>query len=183
VLRRLIDDLRARDPLARDSSEVGALLAETSAQWRPHALIAKSDAYTRTCAYRDARFEVLLLNWAPGAASAIHDHGDQHCWMLVLAGQLRVEDYVRLDPGDVPGYAHIEPRGLRTLHAGEMDLRSGRFDLHRVAATTTSPAVSLHVYSGPLRKFLVYDEFTRRCQSALGTYDEVLPIYSEPVHR
>lgn len=183
MLQRLIDDLRACGPLERGNSEVGALLAATAADWRPRGLVSRPGTYTRTCAYRDARFEVLLLNWAPGAASAIHDHGDQHCWMLVLDGLLQVDDYVRLDPGDVPGYAHVEPRGCRVLEEGEMDLRSGRFDLHRVAATGGSPAVSLHVYSGPLLRFLIYDEATRRCESARGTYDDVLSVYSESVHR
>ncbi len=184
VLQRLIEDLRARSPLERSSSEVGALLATCADDWGlPQRLIARPGAYTRTRVYRDARFEVLLLNWAAGVASAIHDHGDQHCWMLVLDGQLEVDDYVRLDPGDVPGYAHTEQRGSRTLDAGGMDLRSGRFDLHRVTATGGGPAVSLHVYSGPLRKFLIYDESARRCETALGTYDEILSVYAEPVLR
>ncbi|HEY6449483.1 MAG TPA: cysteine dioxygenase family protein [Candidatus Cybelea sp.] len=184
MFRRLIEDLRARSPLERDSSEIGALLAACRDDWPSvQPLPSRPGAYTRTCVYRDARFEVLLLNWAPGAASAIHDHGDQHCWMLVLDGQLEVEDYVRLDPGDVPGYAHVERRGSRTLDAGGMDLRSGRFDLHRVSATNWWPAVSLHVYCGPMRKFLIYDEYARRCEIALGTYDKILSVNSEPALR
>ncbi len=184
MFRRLIEALAARGPLERGSSEVGALLAACTEDWPAgRSLSSRSGAYTRTSVYRDARFEVLLLNWAPGAASAIHDHGDQHCWMLVLGGMLKVEDYVRLDPGDVPGYAHVERRDSRTLDAGGMDLRSGRFDLHRVTATDGVPAVSLHVYSGPMRKFLIYDESARRCETAVGTYDEVLSVYSEPVPR
>ncbi len=184
MFRRLIDDLRVRGPLERSSSEVGGLLAACMDDGGvPPRLMSRPGAYTRTCVFRDARFEVLLLNWAPGVASAIHDHGDQHCWMLVLDGHLEVDDYVRLDPGDVPGYAHTERRGSRTLDAGGMDLRSGRFDLHRVSATGGGPAVSLHLYSGPLRKFLIYDESARRCETALGTYDEILSVYSEPALR
>jgi cysteine dioxygenase len=182
VLRRLIDDLRARGPLERGSSEVAELLARCGDDLPLNPkLVSRPGSYTRTCAYRDAAFEVVLLNWATGSASPIHDHGDQHCWMLVLRGRLEVEDYVRLDPGDVPGYAHVEPCGSRTLDAGGMDLRAGRFDLHRVAATSEAPALSLHVYSAPLRTFLVYDEPARRCTTAWGAYDEVLSAYREPV--
>jgi len=184
VFRRLIDDLRSRSPLHRDSSEVGALLIEGAREWPSgRRLVSRSDAYTRTCAYRDSLFEIVLLNWAPGAASPIHDHGDQHCWMLVVDGELEVDDYVRLDPADIPGYAHVEQRGTRRLEAGGMDLRSGRFDLHRVAARNGGRAVSLHLYSGPLRQYLVYDEPARRCQTAHGTFDEVLSPYSEPLRR
>ncbi len=103
--------------------------------------------------------------------------------MLVLDGTLEVDDYVRLDAGETPGYAHVERCGSRRLDPGGMDLRSGRFDLHRVGAIAKSPAVSLHVYSGPLRKFLVYDEAERRCQTAGAFYDEILWPDSESVYR
>jgi cysteine dioxygenase len=157
---------------------VGALLSAAGECWetgRP--LISRAETYTRTCAYRDDSFEVVLLNWDRAALSPIHDHGDQHCWMMVLKGSLWVEDYVRLDAGDVPGYAEVQRRGVRALSLGDIDLRSGRFDLHRVAATG-EPTVSLHLYCAPLREFLVYDESARRCETALGSYDDVLPVYS-----
>jgi cysteine dioxygenase len=154
------------------------MLSAAGNGWEPgRPLISRAASYTRTCAYRDDAFELVLLNWDRMAASPIHDHGDQHCWMLVLKGSLWVEDYVRLDAADVPGYAHVEPRGVRAISAGEIDLRSGRFDLHRVASTGV-PAVSLHLYSAPLRKYLVYDEAARRCETAQGTYDEVLPVFT-----
>jgi cysteine dioxygenase len=123
--------------------------------------------YTRSCAYADGRFEVLLLNWAAGAVSPLHDHGGQHCWMQVLEGQLLVDDYLRIDAGE---------RGSRLLEAGDLDLRSGRFDLHRVSAPSGVPAVSLHIYSAPLKEFSVYDETTQRCRTVRSTYDEVLSI-------
>jgi predicted metal-dependent enzyme (double-stranded beta helix superfamily) len=181
VLRRLIENLRACCP---PSLEVGSVLAARWEDWLPGCPLAyRPDGYTRTCAYRDPRFEVLLLNWAPGSASAIHDHGDQHCWMLLLDGVLEVDDYVRLDAGETPGYAHVEQCGSRRLEPGGMDLRSGRFDLHRVSANVRSAAVSLHVYSGPLRKFLVYDEAERRCKTAGAFYDGFLSLGAESVYR
>lgn len=179
MLRELIDDLRARVPFSDQGPELGALLARRAHGWGAvPRLISRPGGYTRTCAYRDSGFEVLLLNWAPGASSLIHDHGGQHCWMLVLDGKLDVEDYVRLDAGNVAGYAHVESHGRRRLMRGETDARSGRFDLHRVTATRDASAVSLHVYSGPLRRFFVYDEANRRCEAVTGTYDEVLTVYT-----
>ena len=171
---QLIADFRTRGPLDRNASEVEALLHASWGTWpNRSSLASRKGGYARICAYQDSKFEVLLLNWAPGAASAIHDHGEQHCWMYVLEGCLDVDDYVRLDPGDVPGYAQVERQGSRRLEAGEFDVRSGRYDLHRVAAGG-SPALSLHVYAGPLRQFLVYDESSRRCETSYGRYDEVL---------
>lgn len=120
---------------------------------------------------------MLLLNWDAGAASPIHDHGGQHCWMVVLDGELEVENYARTDRGDVAGYARIEARDAQTLGAGAIDMRSGPFDLHRVAAPHRAPAVSLHVYAAPLNEYFVYDPLSDRCERAAGAYDAVLSLY------
>jgi cysteine dioxygenase len=155
------------------------LLGAACDSWFPNGpLKSRPGGYTRTCAHWDERFEVLLLNWEAGAASALHDHGDQHCWMAVLDGQLQVDDYVRLDAGQVPGCATVEAAGSRLLWPGDLDLRSGRFDLHRVAATHRGPALSLHIYAGPLRAYTIYHELAERCETVLGTYDDVLSVYA-----
>jgi cysteine dioxygenase len=179
VLCELIDDLRCTPPLDRGAADMAVLLsvARLGAANLSRELVARPKNYTRTLLYAEERFEVLLLNWSPGSASPVHDHGDQYCWLVVLEGRLEVDDYARIDAGEIPGYARIEARGSRTLEPGGLDLRSGRFDLHRVTATADAPAVSLHVYSAPMRNFLVYDESTRRCDVASGTYDAVLPTY------
>lgn len=178
MLRQLVDDLRSQPPGGRNASEIDRLLAQAGARWEEGlSLLSRRETYTRTCAYRDDEFEVLLLNWAAGAASSVHDHGDQDCWMLVLSGRLRVDDYARLDSGEVRGYAHIEPRGSKVLESGGLDVRGGRFDLHKVSAAD-APAVSLHVYSAPLREYLVYDELSRRCEPAFGRYDDVISPYA-----
>lgn len=158
---------------------MAALLTATRGPWslgRP--LPASAGGYTRTCVHRDDRFEVLLLNWDAGAVSAVHDHGGQHCWMMVLEGQLLVDDYARLDRGDEPGVARVAPRGSRVMPPGDLDLRSRPFDLHRVSALPNVPTLSLHVYAGPLTEFLVYDEDAQRCELVRGTYDAVLPPYA-----
>ncbi len=179
MLRPLVDDLRVRTPLERSSTEMADLLMSASESWPAgHQLFVRPGGYTRTRAYRDQRFEVLLHNWEAGAISRLHDHGDQHCWMAVLDGQLQVDDYARLDAGSVPGFARVEPTGSRVLGPGDLDLRSGRFDLHRVGAVCNVPAVSLHVYAGPLLSYSIYDELTQRCETVAGTYDDVLSIYA-----
>ncbi len=175
MFRQLVDDLRVRSPLARAHADLERLLGDSARQWPGReTLLSRPGDYTRTRVYRDANFEMLLLNWAPGAASAIHDHGGQHCWMLVLDGTLDVDDYVRLDAGEVPGVAEVKWRDSRRLRSGDMDLRSGRFDLHRVSAPAKGKAVSLHLYAGPLQEFLVYDPPARRCDRAYGTYDAIV---------
>jgi cysteine dioxygenase len=183
MLRPLIDQLTLRTPLERSTSDMAELLAATRGPWLPGRPLLKSPGgYTRTCVHRDERFEVLLLNWDAGAVSAVHDHGGQHCWMMVLDGMLQVDDYVRLDRADVPGVARVAARGSRLMPPGGLDLRCGPFDLHRVSAVPDRPAVSLHVYAAPLAQFLIYDETKQSCQTMRGTYDEVLPPHARAAH-
>jgi len=172
MLQRLIDDLRRQPPLARTTADMATLLTTGASQWIPRPLIARDGTYTRTFAYGDDNFEILLLNWSPGAPTPIHDHGDQHCWMLVLAGRLQIDDYVRLDAGETPGHARVRAQGSSLLETGGLDLRSGRFSLHRVAATPDARAVTLHVYSGRLDQYLVYDEAAGRCAPAFSSLDD-----------
>lgn len=178
MLREFVSDLRRMPPLARSEPEMADILAHASAAGRLDvSLPRRAGSYTRTCVYRDDRFEVLLLDWAPGAGSPIHDHGGRNCWLTVLGGRLRVDDYERLDPGTTPGRAWLGARGARVLETGGLDLRSGVFDLHRVVALDHT--VSLHVYARPLDAFLVYDERAHRCSPAAGTYDERLSLFAE----
>lgn len=185
MLQELVDDLRCCPPLDRSMAEMARLLRSACLDGATlnRSLISRPKSYTRTCYYRDERFEVLLLNWSPGAASALHDHGGQHCWLTVLEGRLDVDDYVRLDGAEIPGRARLDARGSRSLEPGGLDLRSGRFDLHRVRASKDGPAVSLHVYSRPLESFLIYDQAAERCETAFGTYDEIIPSYAELARR
>jgi cysteine dioxygenase len=182
MLQPLIDNLRFMGPLERSTSDIASLLAATGASWRlpGRPLLERPGGYTRSCAYSDERFELLLLNWAAGAVSPLHDHGGQHCWMQVLEGQLLVDDYLRIDAGERYGFARVEAQESRLLNAGDLDLRSGRFDLHRVSASAGVPALSLHIYAAPLKEFSVYDETTQRCQTVRSTYDDVLEDVLRP---
>jgi cysteine dioxygenase len=178
LLRDFVADLRRLPPLDRPERDMARMLAAVSevAPATP-TLPIRAGGYTRTCAFSDDRFEVLLLDWAPGAASEIHDHGGQHCWFVVLQGSLRVDDYRRLDSGDVPGRAVVEAGESRVLASGDLDLRSGKFDLHRVSAGDVR-AVSLHVYARPLQGYLVYDRQAQRCRQVSGAYDRILSLFA-----
>ncbi|XP_038217650.1 cysteine dioxygenase type 1 [Zerene cesonia] len=62
--------------------------------WRKYA---KYDRFRYTRNLVDAgngAFNIMVLCWGPGHASAIHDHADSHCFMKLLSGNL---DEVRYD--------------------------------------------------------------------------------------
>jgi cysteine dioxygenase len=181
MLTELIFSLRETPPRQRTEAEMLSLLAGAAEAYGRdrQPLVSRPDAYTRTCVYLDERFEVLLLNWSPGAYSALHDHGAEHCWMMVLEGRLLVDNYDRIDGCDVPRYAVVLPRDSRTLDIGDVDLGSSPANLHRVTAADSYGAVSLHVYARPLREFMIYDEFAQSCRPGTTHYDAVLPFLTE----
>jgi predicted metal-dependent enzyme (double-stranded beta helix superfamily) len=172
----LISNLRCTPPLERSESEMAAVLADFCSRgvMRGIPLEVRAGGYTRTCAYFDDRFELLLLNWARGSVSDIHDHGGEHCWLAVIDGSLEIENYDRLDDGKREGRAEIVRRDSAILVTGQLDLRSGPLDIHRVANAGTTPAISLHVYARPLRHFGVYDEWAQRCRTVRSRYDAIL---------
>ena len=176
MLRELVTDLRRLPPLDRAEAEMGRTLslAAAASQLSPP-LPQRPGEYTRTCVYADKRFEVLLLDWSPGSATPIHDHGGEH-WFVVLKGRLRVDDFARTDACDVPGRALLAQGESRELSPGGLDLRSGPHDIHRV--TADDRAVTPHVYARPLQSFLVYDREAHRCRPASGGYDWRLPLFA-----
>jgi cysteine dioxygenase len=174
VFRSFVDDLRQVDPVRRGPDQMSRLLAAAANSVRTVEPYVKGPAsYTRTCLFADDRFEVLMLDWAPGANSAIHDHGGQHCWFVVLQGKLVVQNYDRVDDCATTGRAVLEWRSWESLDSGALDVRSGPYDIHRVA-TDNERAVSLHVYAKPLDQFLVYEPTLARCQTTHSTYDRVI---------
>ncbi|CAK1549052.1 unnamed protein product [Leptosia nina] len=52
-------------------------------------------------------FNIMILCWGPGHASAIHDHADSHCFMKLLSGSL---EEVRYDWPD-----NVEPEVMKKL--------------------------------------------------------------------
>ena len=174
MFRSFVEDLRSIDPLRRGPEQMSRLLAaaaQTGEHFEPFVL--SPESYTRTCLFADDRFEVVMLDWAAGASSAIHDHGGQHCWFVVLQGNLIVQNYDRVDDCGTTGRAVLEWRAWENLDPGALDVRSGPFDIHRVASNGER-AVSLHVYAKPLSEYLVYEPSLARCQTARGTYDRVI---------
>jgi cysteine dioxygenase len=124
--------------------------------------------YTRNLIFKNDLFEVLAICWDVGQVSAIHNHQFQNCWMTVPIGKLRVQNF-RLVEDD-------EERRRCRLQATE------QFDIHRLLPAEVDPAepihqvlnlpefneqaVSLHIYSRPYDRCMVYSLTT-------GRYEEV----------
>jgi cysteine dioxygenase len=119
--------------------------------------------YTRNLVYRDARLEVLVNCWDSGAVSPVHDHDGQECWFSIQAGTFVLENYARISGGLGPGPARLgPPEVVGPVGPGHVDFRGAEAPIHRVMARQ-GPAISLHVYAGPVERCLVYDVKRGRC--------------------
>jgi len=167
-LADLTERLRRIPNLHDDGGRVDALLRTHTidpAALEPY-LRYEDGAYTRNCVYRNGVFELLVLCWAPGARSAIHDHGGNRCWLVPQTGSFTIDDYVRVAGGRRPGPVRLEQCAAAPLELGDIDAR-GIDDLHDIHAVRVDrPSVSLHVYAAPIGRFLVYDWQSGSCDAS-----------------
>ncbi len=139
--------------------------------WRKFAKFDKYK-YTRNLVHEgNGKFNLMLLCWAEGNQSTIHDHANAHCFMKILDGGLREVPYwlsysqkdgrhieinhfdqVRFHwPNDkVCPDGSLERKESTEAKANDVLYMSDELGLHRVENPShSSKAVSLHLYSPP----------------------------------
>lgn len=126
--------------------------------------VPRSDCYARRLLHRDpaGRYTAVVMTWAPGQGTPVHDHGGLWCVEGVVEGRMYVTQYNVTPEGD--GF-RVEPVG-GPLSAGVGT--AGRLipptDYHVLAnADPDTPSVTLHVYGGSLEgcRVFVPDEHGR----------------------
>lgn len=123
----------------------------------PYLLFSKHH-YTRNLIFKNELFELVAVCWEVGQASQIHNHHNQNCWMSIPTGRLRVQNFRVLEQKDEAGYCRLEPTNSFDIHKylpAEVDPAE---PVHQVLnlAEFDQRAVSLHVYSRPFDRCLVY---------------------------
>jgi cysteine dioxygenase len=114
--------------------------------------------YTRNLIHRSPLFELMTVCWDKGQASRIHNHAGQRCWMAVPVGRLCVQNYdlVRLDP--LTGYCEIREANRLEMDPDHPAHVEEERPIHAVLnlAEYGERATSLHVYSRPYDRCLIY---------------------------
>jgi cysteine dioxygenase len=123
----------------------------------PYLLYEKTH-YTRNLIQRTALYELMAICWESGQLSRIHNHAGQRCWMAVPVGRLAVQNYeiVTIDPKT--GHCQLREANrliMDTAHPAHVEEER---PIHSVLnlAEYGARAVSLHVYSKPYDRCLVY---------------------------
>lgn len=114
--------------------------------------------YTRNLIFKNAVFELMLICWDAGQASRIHNHAGQNCWMSVPIGRLAVQNYelVRLD--EATGFCELREADRLEMDPGRSSFVAPELPVHAVLNLPEyrARAASLHVYSRPYDRCLVY---------------------------
>jgi predicted metal-dependent enzyme (double-stranded beta helix superfamily) len=133
-----------------------ALRAVTDATDSRRALASRAEeartAYRRWLVAEGDGYSAILIGWPPSYHTPVHDHDGLWGIELVLCGALHVDEF-RLVTG--------KPEEVRAL-----DLKSDGAAIFDDAAyahacsnpSADAPALSLHVYGGPLLSYAVYPQ-------------------------
>jgi cysteine dioxygenase len=118
--------------------------------------------YTRNLIFKNELFELMAICWEAGQVSQIHNHHNQYCWMAIPVGRLRVQNFRVLDQNKATGYCRLEPTSALDIYRLEPAEVDPAEPVHQVLnlAEFNGRAVSLHVYSRPFDRCLVYCQET-----------------------
>lgn len=100
-----------------------------------------TDSYGRKLAYKEARFEIMVMSWLPGDFSGLHDHGYTQYGAVQVFGEAEHAAF------------HVEEDTIRTL--ARWTLRPGEVIsvshslVHQMGNPGREPFLSLHVYGTP----------------------------------
>lgn len=121
-------------------------------------LIFSRKHYTRNLIFKNELFELVAVCWEVGQASQIHNHHNQNCWMSIPVGRLRVQNFRVVEQNDTTLFCRLEPTNAFDIHQtmpAEVDPEE---PVHQVLNLPefNQRAVSLHIYSRPFDRCLVY---------------------------
>lgn len=135
ALAKLVQELRALP--AHSAEAMGAVLRRCAPTFDDVRTYIRFDDvnYARNLVHREAGFEIRVLCWRPGQASALHGHGQSACALTVIRGAATEVVVGQRDRVHPPGAIMAEPDPLR---------------VHQMMNCERDSLVSLHVYAPPL---------------------------------
>lgn len=101
----------------------------------------------RTKLHETLNYEIILISWAPGAKSHIHNHPVNGCIYKILDGILIEETY---DPKT------IELTNLITLLPNDIGYIDNTICYHKIYNPEPFTSYSLHIYSPPNFNMSIY---------------------------
>ena len=138
-----------------------------------------SQHYTRNLIDKTGWYELIAICWEPGHVSSIHNHHEQNCWMAAPIGRLISQNFRVVEQDESRGLCKLEPTDQFILSPATPLPINPDEPVHQVYNPREfgQRAVSLHIYSRPFDRCLVY--------SPEGKYGEIklgyTTMYGKPV--
>lgn len=114
--------------------------------------------YTRNLIDKTGWYELIAICWEPGQSSSVHNHHEQNCWMAAPIGRLVSQNYRVVEQDEKRGFCRLQPTKQDMLTRTQPLPVNPAEPVHRVYNPQDfgERAVSLHVYSRPFDRCLVY---------------------------
>ena len=121
--------------------------------------------YTRNLIEKTDLFELIAICWEVGQQSSIHNHHNQNCWMAAPIGQLVVQNYRASVEDLAHGKCQIKPTYTVEITQSNPAVVDPAEPIHKVVNPRehNQRAVTLHVYSRPFDRCVVYSEEQGTC--------------------
>ena len=121
--------------------------------------------YTRNLIDKTELYELIAICWEIGQQSAIHNHHNQNCWMAAPVGRLVVQNY-RANVEDLAaGKCDLTPTYTVEITPESPAVVDPAEPIHKVVnpRENNQRAVTLHVYSRPFDRCVVYSDQKGTC--------------------
>lgn len=141
----------------------------------PHLTRQVDGHYARRLLHRDdvRGYSIVVMTWAPGQRTPVHDHSGMWCVEGVWGGSIDVQQYELVEKdGDA---FRFEPRNSYEAGVGSAGCLIPPFEYHSISnPCDDTTAISLHIYGGEMQCCNVFerqgDGTWRRLERPLG-YD------------
>ncbi len=106
--------------------------------------------YARRCLYKDpkGRFSVVIMVWAPGQGTPLHDHAGHWCVECVYDGKIRVRSFER--EAEDSGRICFRERQSVVSGVGDAGALIPPYEYHSIDNPFDIQAVTIHVYEGEI---------------------------------
>ena len=127
--------------------------------------------YTRNCIVENEDYELILICWEKGQATAIHDHGGEECWVYFVEGDFREHVYTEDDQEKL--------NVIKTTNSkpGDVAYMIDFMGFHNLENRSNKRAMSLHLYANPIKACNVYDSKKNEFTLKELSYDNVEEAY------
>lgn len=149
------------EPSARVPELVKAVLIDSLQQGTltlPKAMCTPVEgSYARRLLHRDpsGQYTIVVMTWAPGQKTALHDHAGIWCVECVVDGNMEVAQYDLT--GQDNGHFQFEQRSRVVAGRGSAGCLIPPFEYHTLGNAAETPSVTLHVYGGEMDHCHVFE--------------------------